>query len=155
MARMSVSRVYLVRHAKAEKEHPRGDAARGLTVDGRESFELLARDIGRGLAITRILSSPFERALETARVLADLSGAAVEEDEALTSGRSGGEELLEVARGGGGGVALVGHNPEIQEAISRASGRDEVVRPGTIAAVELNSRGSARLIWIAAPGRPG
>lgn len=150
---MSAIRVYLVRHAKAEKEHPRGDMARRLTAEGRAAFELLAKEVGRGLAISRIVSSPFERALETARVLADLSGATVEEDDALASGRCNGEELLEFARDAGGGTAFVGHNPEIQEAISRAAGREEAVRPGTIAAVELGSRDAARLIWIASPGR--
>ena len=75
---MTGTRVYLVRHAKAEKDHPRGDAARRLTGDGRESFALLVRELGSALTLRRILSSPFVRALETARVLSQVTGAEVE-----------------------------------------------------------------------------
>jgi phosphohistidine phosphatase len=150
---MSPSRVYLVRHAQAEGDHPLGDAARRLTAGGRESFELLAREMRGAMAITRILSSPFARALETAHLLAGVTGAAVEQDDALASGRSGAQGLLELARSAGVGVALVGHNPEVQEAIAVASGREQAVPAGTIAAVELGEDGAARLVWIAAPGR--
>ena len=149
---MSSARVYLVRHAKAEKEHPAGDAARRLTAEGREAFLLLVRELAPALRLTRIVSSPFARALETAHALADVTGARVEEDEALYSGASSGRELLDLARGAGDGVALVGHNPEMAEAIARVSGRDESVRPGCIAAVELTSAGRTRLVWTATPG---
>jgi phosphohistidine phosphatase len=154
---MSASRVYLVRHAKAEGEHPLGDAARRLTAEGRESFELLAREMGGAMALTRILSSPFARALETAHLLADVTGAAVEQDDALASGRCSAQQLLDLATsaGAGAGIAIVGHNPEIQEAIALASGREQAVPAGTIAAVELGEGGAARLVWIAAPGRAG
>jgi phosphohistidine phosphatase len=152
---MTGTRVYLVRHAKAEKDHPRGDAARRLTGDGRESFALLVRELGSALTLRRILSSPFARAVETARVLSEVTGAEIEEEAALSSGRSSGKELLELALASGDGVALVGHNPEMEEAIARASGREEAVRPGSVAAVELGARGAARLLWIAAPGRAG
>lgn len=150
---MSAHRVYLVRHAKAEKDHPRGDAARRLTDEGRDAFAELVRELAGTLAIKRIVSSPFARAAETARVLSSATGAPVEEDEALASGRSTGKEVVDLARDGGDGIALVGHNPEIQEAIIKISGREEAVRPGCIAAVELGERGAARLVWIAAPGR--
>lgn len=150
---MSARRVYLVRHARAEKEHPRGDAGRRLTSDGREAFALLVNELQGALPLTRIVSSPFVRALETARVLSAVTGAPIEEDDALASGRSDGKDVLELAHAAGDGVALVGHNPELQEAIARASGREESVRPGCIAAVEVEARGAARLLWIAAPGK--
>jgi phosphohistidine phosphatase len=152
---MSASRVYLVRHAKAEKDHPRGDAGRRLTEEGREAFADLVRELAATLEIERIVSSPFARAMETARVLSAATGAAVEEEDALASGRSTGKEVLALARDAGDAVALVGHNPEIQEAINEVSGREEAVRPGCIAAVELGERGARRLVWIAAPGRAG
>jgi len=152
---MATSRVYLVRHAKAEKDHPGGDAARGLTDEGRESFAELVRELEGALPLTRIVSSPLTRALETARLLADVTGAEVDEDDTLASGRATGKDVLDLARGVGDGVALVGHNPELQEAIARASGRDETVRPGCIAALELGDDGAARLVWLASPGRAG
>jgi phosphohistidine phosphatase len=77
-----------------------------------------------------------------------LTGAPVEDEPALASGASGGREVLAVARRGGEGTAVVGHNPEMAEAVAIAAGREEKVRPGTIAEVA----GEA-LRWLEAPPR--
>jgi phosphohistidine phosphatase len=143
---------YLVRHAKAEEASKGGDAARRLTADGRRRFEALARALAPRLGVARILTSPLVRARETAEVLAAVTGAPVEEEPALASGRSSAGEVLALAHAAGNGVALVGHNPELAEAIALAAGRDEMVRPGTVAAVEAR-RGGAVLAWIEAPER--
>jgi phosphohistidine phosphatase len=145
--------VYLVRHAKAEKEPPEGrsgDAARLLTPDGRARFFAMVRALVPELALTKVLSSPFDRCRETAEVLAGLAQVPCEEAEALASGASSGRALLDLARRHGAGVALVGHNPEIAEAIALAAGGEQRVRPGTLAAVELDDRGRAKLLWLEA-----
>lgn len=150
---MSDDPVYLVRHAKAEKESGAGgDAGRRLTRDGREAFAHLVAARRRDLHVTRILSSPFARAMETARLLADATGAPIEEEPELASGCCGGGELVALARRVGPGVALVGHNPEVREAVASVAGGDEEVPPGTIAALALG-HADARLIWIASPSR--
>jgi phosphohistidine phosphatase len=144
--------VYIVRHAKAEKEAPRGDAARRLTPDGRRRFQALLETLDGRLAPSRVVTSPLVRARETAELLAAATGVEVQQDEALASGASRGSELLAIARRAGAGTALVGHNPEVAEAIAIAAGAEQHVRPGTIAAVEL-ARGGARLVWLATPER--
>ena len=92
----------------------------------------------------RIVTSPFRRAVETATLLAEITGAPIEEDPALASGASTGTQLLALARRLGPGTALVGHNPELGEAIALAAGHEVEVPPGTIAAV--SPRG--RLTWM-------
>jgi phosphohistidine phosphatase len=140
-------RRYLVRHATAEGSAPGGDAARRLTEDGRRHFEALLAALGGDLAVTRIVTSPFARARETAALLAAATGAPVEVEPRLASGASDGRALLALAEAAGPGAALVGHNPEIAEAIALAGGREEPVKPGTVAAVEAGGR----LRWIRRP----
>jgi phosphohistidine phosphatase len=144
--------IYLVRHAEAEAATAGGDAARQLTDAGRDAFAAFVAARRGDLAPARVLTSPYLRARQTAALLAAAAGAAVEDEPALASGASGGRALLALARSTGDGTALVGHNPEIAEAIALAGGHDVAVRPGTVAAVELADDGGARLAWIAAPG---
>jgi phosphohistidine phosphatase len=144
-----MARVYLVRHAKAEKaEGPGGDAARTLTRKGREKFEALARALA--LPLRRIATSPLVRARETADLLAAATGAPIEEDEALAAGASTGKELLALARKAGDGTALVGHNPEIAEAIALAAGREEHVPAGSVAALDVDGT-RVKLAWLREP----
>jgi phosphohistidine phosphatase len=145
-------RFYLVRHGRAEATNPGGDAARRLLREAREAltehFRALERD---ELELDRILTSPFVRARETAELLTAATGAPLEESDALASGRSSGAELLRLGARLGRGVALVGHNPEMAEAISAAAGRKVDVPPGAVAAIELEGEGF-RLAWSRAPG---
>jgi phosphohistidine phosphatase len=143
-------RFYLVRHGRAEARHPRGDAARRLTADGREAFRAHARAAAAELALSRIATSRFARARETAALLSQATGVAVEEEAALAAGASTGAALLSLGVRLGAGSALVGHNPEIAEAVAIAAGRHLEVAPGAIAAVDADSAG-ARLAWLRAP----
>jgi phosphohistidine phosphatase len=147
------ARVYLVRHAKAEAEHDRGDAARRLTAEGRERFRGLLAELRGDLRVGRILTSPYVRARQTAELLGAVAGRPVEEERALESGRSTGRELLRLAEEAGPGTVLVGHNPEIAEAVSLAAGRVEEVKPGSVAAIDLSPAGPA-LAWLRRPPRP-
>ncbi len=147
---MSAARFYLVRHGPAEPKDRGDDAARRLTADGRARFAAHARATAPRLAVTRIATSPLVRARETAALLGEAVGAPVAEEDALASGASSGAELLALARRLGAGAALVGHNPEIGEAVSIAAGRDVDVRPGAVAAIEADGAGWS-LAWIEAP----
>jgi phosphohistidine phosphatase len=145
-------RLYVVRHGSAEGTAA-SDAARRLTADGRARFAALARALAPRLAVSRVLSSPLLRARETGDLLAAATGAPVEEEAALASGASTGRELLALGRRLGAGVALVGHNPEIAEAIAIAAGGAREVRPGTVAAIDVHAAGF-RLAWLEGP-EPG
>jgi phosphohistidine phosphatase len=143
-------RVYLVRHGKAEGDHPDGDAARRLTAEGRARLADLLEDLGEELRISRVLTSPLVRARQTAGLLVAATGAPLADEPSLGSGRSTGRELLALAGRAGEGAALVGHNPEMAEAISVAAGRAEEVKPGTVAAIDLTPSGP-RLAWLKRP----
>jgi phosphohistidine phosphatase len=49
-------------------------------------------------------------------------------------------------------VALVGHNPELGEAVALATGQGEELPPGSIAALDLLPDGP-RLAWLRRPPR--
>ncbi len=142
------SPVFLVRHAQAAEGGP--DAERRLTAAGRAAFSDLLGLLGPSLPVTRIRSSPFRRARETAALLAHATGVGAEPEEELASGHGSGRELLELARLAGPGSALVGHNPEIAEALAIAAGERVPVPPGTIAALDLSGP-APRLLWSRSP----
>ncbi len=143
-------RFYLVRHGESEKGTGASDAECRLTPAGRAAFEALARALAPSVRLARIVTSPYRRARETAAILGAATGVPVEVESALAAGRSTGPELLALARAAGGGVALVGHNPEVAEAVILASGGDRAVPPGTVAAVESGPEGR-RLAWLRTP----
>ncbi|HZW10239.1 MAG TPA: histidine phosphatase family protein [Phycisphaerales bacterium] len=107
-------RLYLIRHAKAERDAPDGrDASRALTKRGVRQAAWLAERLARAEARPgRVMASPAVRALQTARVIADALGLPVEPHDALgldaapsdVIGLLGAIEAAEC-------VALVGHNP--------------------------------------------
>ncbi len=142
------SPVFLVRHAEAQAGGV--DADRRLSASGKESFSALLQMLGTKLTVKRIFSSPFRRARETAALLAGATGAPAEPDDDLASGHAGGREFLELAREKGSGTALVGHNPEVAEAIAIAAGKPSAVPPGTVAALDLSGP-EPRLLWLRSP----
>ncbi len=141
---------YLVRHGEAEKHASGQDVARRLTAEGRSRFAALAAAMAPELRLVLVLTSPLTRSRETADLLVAACGGSVEEREALNSGRSDGMHILDLGRSAGAGVALVGHNPEMAEAVKLASGQDQKVPPGAVAAVEAGAEGY-RLLWMRVP----
>lgn len=139
---------YLIRHARAEADAPGGDAGRRLTPEGRDAFRETVASLAGRLQVRRVHASPFTRARQTGDLLAALTGAPLEEEEELSSGASSPRRLLELGAELGAGAALVGHNPEVAEAIALAAGRGVEVPPGTVAAISLDGR----LAWVARPG---
>jgi len=116
-------RCLVVRHAAAE-----ADAASGLDID-RPLSESGSEDMGRaafGLtALVRppdvIASSPYERALETAGIVADaFGGAPVESVEALAAGAPPEPMLAWLGTRRGRLIALVGHEPDLGRFVSLA-----------------------------------
>ena len=65
--------LYLVRHGIAEDHSPDGDEMRALTDEGRSKLEdLFGRVAKVGIKPDRILTSPYKRAAQTARLAAKL-----------------------------------------------------------------------------------
>ena len=143
-------RLFLVRHGRAEAQAEGGDAARRLTPEGRAAFEAHARALGSSLAVTRVLASPLRRAMETAEILAAVTGARAAPEAELSAGNLEGRDVLRLAARLGAGVALVGHNPEFADAVSALAGRRVDLPPGAIAALDL-SEGELGLAWVKVP----
>ena len=118
---MPAHRVFLVRHAKAEAQAADDDARR-LTAEGRARFARLLARLRDRLRVVRVLTSPLARARETADMLAQVTGAPVERDPRLAAGRSSARDVVAMVRKAPPGTALVGHNPELAQALSRNLG---------------------------------
>lgn len=147
---MSATRIYLVRHARAEATNPGGDAARRITADGRTAFETHVRNLKGSMAVTRVVASPFARCRETAQVLASLLGVRADSEVELSSGFSDARQILRIAARNGPGTALVGHNPELAGAVASLAGRALDFPPGAIAALDVVGA-ELRLAWIRVP----
>jgi|SRR4051794_19098659 phosphohistidine phosphatase len=151
--------VVLVRHGKAEDDHPLGDGARPLSDDGREAFRAHARVLAGELSVQGILTSPLVRAVQTAEILADALGVS----QVLVRGeldldRASAPGLEALCRAVGPGWALVGHNPSLADTLARLVGRagePPRFRKGAAAALRMSDSGTLpwTLAWMAAPGR--
>jgi len=149
---MPSHRVYLVRHAKAEPHDGGDDGARRLTPEGRARFTRLLRALEERLTVARVLTSPLVRARETAEILARATGAALEAEPRLASGRSSARELVAMVRQAAPGTALVGHNPELAEALAHLSEGDLELKPGAVAALDVDGK-DVSVAWVEAPGK--
>ena len=147
----------LVRHAKAEAEHPLGDAARPLTAEGRDAFWRHARDLARRFAPERVVSSPLVRAVQTAELLARATGcAAVDVDGALAPHPLAPVGLERLALRLEGPTAFVGHEPALSDAAARLLGLPGLgfaFRKGGALCLQRREDGAWEARWFWSPGR--
>lgn len=154
--------VYFLRHGDAEPAKPgSSDSERNLTAEGQEQVRAvveLARDAG--LQVEVIVSSPYVRALQSARIAAEVLGAEQEPvpAEALAPGGTPfgiWDEIRLYPQVKG--LLLVGHEPLISETISTFLGCSAVVvdvKKGALVALELSIAGTrprGMVKWILTP----
>jgi len=156
-------RIYLVRHADAVAQTPGNpDASRHLSSGGRLSFRETARRLrDAGVRVSRILSSPLVRAVQTADILAE---ALEYEGEVQPHPRLGPgfdleglNELLD-SFPEETEIGLVGHEPDIGRIVSRllALPKGYAMPKGAVAAIALPDAGTrirGGLEWIQAGDR--
>ena len=124
--------IYFLRHGEAE-DGDGDDAARRLTEKGERQSEAAGRALAElGVNVDVCLASPKVRAADTARIACEQFGGEVELSERL---RGGAFDPLELADGRGD-VLLVGHEPDLSEAIGKLTGARIKLRKGGLAAVE-------------------
>lgn len=154
----------VIRHGAAEEPPEAGlDSDRQLTRGGRDEVAAMAR--GVAIAAPRpsmILTSPYERARETARILADTVGdVPIETLDELGSGASPVailEALVARCHASDTAFAIVGHEPDLGRFISyalAASARGfHAPRKASVCLLEfpmLPRAGNATLEWAMEP----
>lgn len=126
--------IWLLRHADAEDAHGRPDAERPLTEKGRgqaRAAGLALRALGAPL--DACLASPLVRARDTALLACEPLGLEVQLAAELAGGRFDPER---VAAGFGTDVLLVGHNPDMAQAVYDCTGARVRMRKGALAGID-------------------
>ena len=157
--------VYLVRHAVAHKrdqERWPDDSRRPLTPEGEEEFTGAARGLARVVPeVEVLLSSPYERAWQTAEILAEQKGwpapeklPALEPDVPPEKVVIALETYAEKQS-----MALVGHRPGLHELAvylltGDAGGADMKIKKGGVVCIEFDDApktGAGTLRWLFTP----
>jgi len=156
-------RIYLVRHAESVDRVPgMPDAARYLSARGRVSFREMARRFREAGALpTRMFTSPFVRAVQTAEILSETLQYDSEVAVALQLAPGFDVEGLNVVLDGFPGereIAFVGHEPDLGAILTRLLSlpRGYALRKGSIAALDLPDTGNrvrADFAWLLAGDR--
>ena len=119
--------LFVIRHAIAEplgKENEFSDEKRALTADGRSRMRDIAKGLSKlGIEFDLILTSPLSRAVETAEIVA-MAGrptkTEIKQTVNLAPGASANKLFAEIKRlSGVEAIALIGHQPDLGELISR------------------------------------
>ena len=120
--------VLVVRHAHAgERDGWRGDdRLRPLSTVGRQQAEALAAQLAPW-HVTRIVSSPLVRCVQTVEPLAEALGHEVVEDERLAEGAAP-EDTAMLLRGSASGTVVCSHGDVIGDLVQRLADRGLVER---------------------------
>ena len=110
--------LFVIRHAIAEDRRPdQDDAARELTPEGVQKMKQVVRGLRElDLELPRVLTSPWTRALATAKLLAPVTDEAPITTELLC--QSPRAELLAMIAEKGETTAVVGHQPWLGELVA-------------------------------------
>jgi phosphohistidine phosphatase len=134
--------LYFVRHGRAEDREvwaPRDDDLRPLTEDGIARMKQTARTI-KALKVRpdAILTSPLTRARQTADILSEVLGVAVEEEAALAEFGVGALATMIEHHAGARSLMLVGHEPDFSIVVGMLTGGGHVeVKKGSLLRIDL------------------
>lgn len=157
----------VIRHGVAEEreafaETDQDDALRPLTKEGRWKMEKIAKGLRRVLpSIGVIATSPFARALQTAKIVADAYGdAQIERLDSLTPDAKPQTFMAWLrVREPDDRVAIVGHEPHLGSLVSWLLTGEGVegriaLRKGGACLLQIDERpraGKATLVWSMTP----
>ena len=157
--------LYLVRHAAAYGRDPDrwpDDARRPLTPEGEEEFRAAAGGLSRLVPpVDALLSSPYQRAWQTAEILAELDSWPAPEATPVLEPTLPPEKAAMELKGyeGAGSVALVGHRPSLHEISSylltgSTDGAEILIKKGGVVCVRFDGAvapGAGKLRWLLTP----
>jgi 8-oxo-(d)GTP phosphatase len=134
--------VLLVRHARAgdPAEWTDDDRVRPLDKKGRQQAEALVAPLA-GYALTRLVSSPYVRCVETLEPLATRLKLPIEREDAIAEGASAEEGLALLGRLGPGPVVLCTHGDVMESLV----GEDAPKKKGSTWLLARHERGVQRL----------
>ena len=151
--------LYFLRHAKAvsREEWDGDDARRPLTERGRHDAARMAGFVARlALPIDAIVTSPYDRALETAEIAAqhlNMTDRLVSDDRVAPGFDREALEGILADHPDAEALMFVGHEPDFSSIIGRLVGGRVVVKKGGIAHIESSgaSLDKAALLWLVQP----
>ena len=157
--------VYLIRHAVAHKrdeERWPDDRKRPLTPEGEEEFEGAARGLARVVPTVEVLlSSPYERAWQTAEILAEQAGWPAPQTLPALEPDIPPEKIVLALEtfAGEQSIALAGHRPGLHELAvylltGDAGGADMKIKKGGVVCIEFDDApkaGAGKLRWLFTP----
>ncbi len=151
--------LFIARHAWAGNFGDPGwshDSERPLIAEGIERYaRLVAVLTARGFAPAVIATSPYVRCRQTADIIAEQTGAPVEELEGLAPSAEMGELLDWTSQQRGKDVCWVGHNPDMGQLTAALVGNGHsAIRfsKGAITAIRFDDEvapGAGELYWLA------
>ena len=151
--------IILARHADRETRRDQADAAQVLTDKGIEQAHHLGQALARrlsmqGRAISLILTSPYQRTIQTGQVLAQQLGLppeSVQILDALAPDIEGSvETAMQVVTGlERAGVMVVGHGPDLATMAQQLCGQAIELKKAHSMGVDKNlETGESRLLWL-------
>lgn len=127
--------IWLLRHGDAEQGSD--DDARPLTSKGQRQADQAGRAIAAlGIKLDACLSSPKVRAIDTAKVACRHLPVEPEASDELAGGGFDPGQLAAGSGSGARGVLLVGHEPDLSDAIARATGANVKLKKGGLAGLD-------------------
>lgn len=149
-------KLYVLRHGAAEPL-ALSDAARRLTPRGEAEVRAVALTCAQRLVgLQRIVTSPYQRARQTAAELMrtlNFAGELLVEAALTPAGDVG--QVAALIDALGGETLLVSHQPLVGELLCYLTDREDLASMGTanLAALDITAcaRGGARLLWLERP----
>ncbi len=153
--------LYLLRHGIAEEVSPGGrDEERELTDDGRAKLnDLLRRAAKAGVKPRVILSSPYQRAMQTAKLAAKLLGGPEPVEAKVLTPHGDPRAVWDAVRGYSdtSELLLAGHEPLLSSTVSHLLASPALqldMKKGTMVAIQFESlrrEPHGVLRWILTP----
>jgi phosphohistidine phosphatase len=155
--------LYIVRHAAAYGRDPDrwpDDSRRPLTPEGEEEFRLAARGLARMASWPDVvLSSPYERAWQTAEILSELDSWPAPQLSPMLEPTLPPQKAALALEGYTGTVAVVGHRPGLHELAAylltgEADGIEVTIKKGGVACIRFDGAvqpGAGELRWLLTP----
>lgn len=137
-------RLYVMRHGPSEGDSPTGrDFDRRLTASGAASVEAVARELAsREEVVSRVISSPLVRAVQTAEIVRRVLGLVVEVEIREELEPSGGSlPLVHELAASETSSLIVSHAPDVSELVAMLTEqRAASFSAGMIVAMDVHGR---------------